>query len=252
MKAIETTELCKLYGDIAAVKSISVEVEKGAVVGLVGPNGAGKTTLLNMMSGLLEPSSGTVRIHGSTYMEDGDRIRAMTGVMQDFPGLFEDLSGREHLTFVGQAYGIERSKVIERSDELMRLFELEGAGRRYVHSYSSGMKKKLALASALLHKPKLLLLDEPFSSLDPSTAAIVERTLALLSSRGVTVVLSSHSLERVHRLCSEVLLLNSGDRVLYERSGRGETLSGNYRGKTLEDVYLELVGDASEKDLSWL
>ena len=246
---VELQDLTKRYRSTVAVRSLSLRVEPGAVLGLVGPNGAGKTTLLNMMAGLLEPSEGTVRLFGRSYAEAGNDIRARTGVMRDDPGLYESLTGSEHLGFVGSAYGLGRPEAMERSRELLEFMDLEQAAGEVVSTWSAGMRKKLALACILLHRPRMVLLDEPFATLDPEAALKVEEVLRGLADRGATVILSSHVLERVDRLCSELAFINKGELVL-----RGTPAELRARGGgSLEQLYMDLVApEGTGRGLSWL
>ena len=251
---VELKDLTKRYRSTVAVRALSLRVEPGAILGLVGPNGAGKTTLLNMMAGLLEPSEGTVRLFGRTYAEAGNDIRALTGVMRDDPGLYESLTGSEHLSFTGSAYGLDRAEVAERSREVLEFMDLEGAAGETPATYSAGMRKKLALACILLHRPRMVLLDEPFATLDPEAALRVEELLKRLSAGGATVVLSSHVLDRVDRLCSELAFINKGQLIL--RGPPDELRARGAEGKeagSLEELYMDLVAPEGERrGLSWL
>ncbi|MCE2516084.1 MAG: ABC transporter ATP-binding protein, partial [Acidobacteria bacterium] len=245
---VELEDLTKRYRSTVAVRSLSLRVEPGAILGLVGPNGAGKTTLLNMMAGLLEPSEGTVRLFGRTYAEAGNDIRAQTGVMRDDPGLYESLTGSEHLSFTGSAYGLDPAEVAERSREVLAFMDLEQAAGETAETYSAGMRKKLALACILV------LLDEPFATLDPEAALRVEELLRRLSAGGATVVLSSHVLDRVDRLCSELAFINKGELIL--RGPPDELRARGAEGKeagSLEELYMDLVAPEGERrGLSWL
>ena len=207
-----------------------------------------------MMAGLLEPSEGTVRLFGRTYAEAGNDIRARTGVMRDDPGLYESLSGTEHLSFVGSAYGLGRQEVAERSREVLEFMDLEQAAGDAVSTYSAGMRKKLALAGILLHRPRMVLLDEPFATLDPEAALKVEEVLRRLSEGGATVILSSHVLERVDRLCSELAFINKGELIL--RGTPAELRARGAEGQgagSLEQLYMDLVApEGTGRGLSWL
>ncbi|MBM4268634.1 MAG: ABC transporter ATP-binding protein, partial [Deltaproteobacteria bacterium] len=186
--------LGKSYGDLVAVDRITFEIEAGRVFGFIGRNGAGKTTTIKMMMGLLEPTTGTAVLGGHDIRTSPREAKAITGYLPDHPYLYDKLTGRELLHFVAGLYGVAPREREERADELLRDFALEDRAGELTETYSHGMKQRLALAGALIHRPRILVLDEPMVGLDPQGALDLRRLLARLASEGVTIFLSTHSL----------------------------------------------------------
>jgi ABC-2 type transport system ATP-binding protein len=208
---IEAGNLQRAFGEIAAVDGITFTVEPGEVFGLLGPNGAGKTTTVRLLNGLLPPSGGTARVFGLDPTTHGKEIRARTGVLTETPALYERLSARENLEFFATLQMIPPTDVQARVDEMLEFFELASRAADKVGTFSKGMKQRLALARALIHKPPLLFLDEPTSGLDPEAAQQVNDLIASLSrASGQTVVLATHNLFEAQRLCDRVAIMNKG------------------------------------------
>jgi ABC-2 type transport system ATP-binding protein len=246
--AVQAHGLEKSFGHVRAVAGIDLEVTRGSFFGVVGPNGAGKTTTLSMLTGLLRPDRGSVVVDGVDVWADPLTAKRTMGVVPDGLRVFERLSGRELLTYTGRLRGMPRGQVEERSAELLGVFALRPAADQLVVDYSTGMRKKIALACALLHNPSVLFLDEPFEAVDPVSARTMRDVLTRYTSRGNTVVFSSHVMELVERLCDEVAVIAQG-KVL----ASGEV--GDLRGEgTLEDVFVDLVGARGwgEGALEWL
>jgi ABC-2 type transport system ATP-binding protein len=248
--AIQTHQLTRYFGDFCAVNGIDLRVERGTFYGFLGPNGAGKSTTIKMLTGLLGPSRGQVFVLGKDMLDPRQALEAKsrTGVIPEDLALFDNLTAREYLTFVGRMYLLPRATIRSRIDELLPILGLEGEERKLTLEYSHGMKKKLALAAALLPNPDLLFLDEPFEGVDAVTSRVIRDLLAGFVARGSTVFLTSHVLEIVERLCSHVGIIVKG--ALVEQS----SLEAIRRGGSLEDVFLEKAGaeaDTSRK-LTWL
>jgi ABC-2 type transport system ATP-binding protein len=246
--ALELAGLFKQFGGQAAVDHIDLAVPAGSFFGLVGPNGAGKTTTLLMAVGLLRPDDGTVTIFGHDVWADPVRAKALIGVLPDGLALPERLTGREILRYLGLLRGMPRDVVEQRADELLRVLELDHAEGTAVVDYSTGMKKKITLATALLHDPRLLLLDEPFEAVDPVSAATIRAILARFVAGGGSVIFSSHVMALVERLCDHVAVLARGTVVA---SGALDEVRG---GQSLEDAFVDLVGAhvGGGEGLSWL
>ncbi|OGO25407.1 MAG: ABC transporter [Chloroflexi bacterium RBG_16_52_11] len=245
---IETNHLVKLFGDKVAVNDISFEVYAGEVFGFLGPNGAGKTTTIKMIAGLLLPTSGTVKVSGYDVQTQPLQAKAANGYVPDTPNLYPKLSGRELLRFVGDLYEMERKQVDRRIDELLRLFELEQAGDDPIDSYSHGMQQKAALACALIHDPKVLVLDEPTVGLDPRSARLIKDMLRQMAERGAAVFLSTHILEIAERMCDRIGIIDKGALIAV---GSMEELRSLGKGETsLEDIFLNLTGGAEYAEIT--
>ncbi|MBI3696899.1 MAG: ABC transporter ATP-binding protein [Acidobacteria bacterium] len=246
--AIRTTGLRKLYGTKAAVDGLDLTVPAGCFFGFLGPNGAGKTTTIHILIGLIPPTAGDVEILGLPLASQVQRIKRLIGVVPDESVLFDRLTGPEFLQFVGRMYGLERSVAAERARELLELFELNHQPRKLVAEYSKGMKKRAALAAALIHRPQLFLLDEPFEGVDPMGARLMKDILLGQVRQGATIFLTSHVLEVVERLCDRVAIINEG-RLVVEGS-MAELRSAE---DTLEDTFVRVVGgERTAQNLDWL
>jgi len=246
--ALELAGLLKRFGDSVAVDHIDLRVPAGSFFGLVGPNGAGKTTALLMAVGLLRPDGGTVRIFGRDVWTDPVGAKALIGVLPDGLALPDRLTGREVLRYLGLLRGLPADVVEQRADELLRVLELDHAVDTAVVDYSTGMKKKITLATALLHSPRLLLLDEPFEAVDPVSAATIRTILQRFVAAGGSVIFSSHVMALVERLCDHLAVIDKGRVVA---SGSLAEVRGS---QSLEDAFVGIVGarTAGVEGLSWL
>jgi ABC-2 type transport system ATP-binding protein len=247
--AVQIRGLVKRFDSVTAVSGVDLDVRRGCFFGLVGPNGAGKTTTLAMVTGLLRPDAGGARVDGIDVWAQPLSARARMGVLPEGLRLFERLSGRELLHFTGRLRGMPTAEVDQRAGELLSVLGLEGAGDQLVVDYSTGMRKKVALAAALLHNPAVLFLDEPFEAVDPVSARTIREVLRAFTGRGGTVVFSSHVMDLVERICDEVAVM-AGGRVL--AAGPVDELRA---GRPLEEVFVELVGGgiaSGESGLDWL
>jgi ABC-2 type transport system ATP-binding protein len=248
--AVETLNLTRQFGDLRAVDAIDLRVERGTFYGFLGPNGAGKSTTIKMLTGLLAPTSGTMRLLGEDLVDPlhARAVKQRLGVVPENLGLFDNLTGREYLTFIGRMYLLPREVVRERTGELLAMMELANEEKKLVLEYSHGMRKKLALAAALLPNPELLFLDEPFEGVDAVASRVVRDVLKRAVERGATVFLTSHVLEIVERLCSHVGIIAHGKLVCQESMAllRGDG--------SLEERFLSVVGAGQfeRQKLSWL
>ncbi|MFF2387294.1 ABC transporter ATP-binding protein [Agromyces sp. NPDC058104] len=244
---LSITGLVKRFGENTAVDGISLDVRAGSFFGIVGPNGAGKTTTLSMITGLLRPDAGTVRIHDIDAWVDPHAAKRATGVLPDRLRLFDRLTGAQLLYYSGILRGLDNRTVRERSADLIAAFGLDDAVDRLVADYSAGMTKKIALACAMIHSPRLLVLDEPFESVDPVSAANLTEILERYVAGGGTVVLSSHGMDLIERVCDSAAIIVSG-RVL-----AAGTLDEVRAGHTLEDRFVELAGGRKAAEgMEWL
>ncbi len=258
--AVETFDLVRRFGDFTAVGGIDLRVERGQFFGFLGPNGAGKSTTIKMLTGLLAPTSGRVRVLGHDVSAEPLDVKRRIGVVPEDLSLFERLTGAEMLSFTGRMFGLGREDTSLRSRELLELMELDAEPRRLVVEYSHGMKKKLALACALIHRPEMLFLDEPFEGVDAVASRTLKDLLSRLTARGVTVFLTSHVLEIVERLCTHIAIISAGRLVAagpLEELRRGISVGGGAAGGalSLEDYFISVVGgtrDADADALGWL
>ncbi|NNH70235.1 ABC transporter ATP-binding protein [Nocardia uniformis] len=246
--ALELDGLYKRFGGPWVVEGVSLAVRPGSFFGLVGPNGAGKTTTLSMAVGLLRPDHGAARIFGTEVWADPVPAKALVGVLPDGLALPERLTGRELLNYTGLLRGMPKPVVAERTDELLRVLELDGAENTVVVDYSAGMRKKIGLATALLHGPRLLVLDEPFEAVDPVSASTIRTILQRFVAGGGAVVLSSHVMALVENLCDQVAVIHRG------RVVAGGTVAEVRGTGSLEDAFVRLVGGrvGGDEGLSWL
>ncbi|HEX4401507.1 MAG TPA: ABC transporter ATP-binding protein [Galbitalea sp.] len=239
--------LVKRFGDTIAVAGIDLVVEAGSFYGIVGPNGAGKTTTLSMVTGLLRPDAGSVIVHGVDVWSDPVAAKRNMGVLPDRLRLFDRLTGAQLLFYSGTLRGLDEETVRARTADLAHAFGFEDALNRLVTDYSAGMSKKIALAAAMIHSPRLLILDEPFESVDPVSAANVTQILRTYVNSGGTVVVSSHSMDLIQRICDHVAVVVHGAIL---DSG---TMDFVRKGKTLEERFVELAGGrTSVEGMAWL
>jgi ABC-2 type transport system ATP-binding protein len=248
MSAVECVGLVKVFGATRAVDGIDLSIPAGSFYGIAGPNGAGKTTAIRMITGLLQPDEGSAVVDGVPVWPDPTAAKRRLGFVPDNPALFDRLSGAEMLEYAGLLRGMAPEVIAARSEELLRILDLSAASDKVIADYSLGMTKRIGLAVALLHSPRVLVLDEPFGSLDPVNTQVMEEMLQRYRAGGGTVVFSSHVMDVVERLCDRVVVIEAG-RVVAE--GTVADVSG---GQSLQAAFVDLVGgrDLEEGELSWL
>jgi len=268
--AIVTENLTRRFGELIAVEQMNLTVEGGQFFGFLGPNGAGKSTTIKMLTGLLAPTVGRIRLLGLDLEENPIEVKRQIGVVPEGLALFERLTGAEFLEFAGRMYGLDRATAAQRTAELLDFMQLADRPKTLIADYSHGMQKKLALAAAVIHGPKILFLDEPFEGVDAIAAGTLKAMLMRMIARGVTVFLTSHVLEIIERLCSHVAIIHKGRLVaqgsLEElRAGVGATTGADGSATaaqageklTLEQIFLSIVGadgvsPRSAEELTWL
>ncbi len=251
--AIVASGLVKRFREKAAVDGVSFRVARGRFFGFLGPNGAGKSTTMKMLTGLLRPTAGEVEIEGIRLSDDLLAVKGLIGSLPEELPLYERLTGEEYLHFAGRMYNLPRAEVRRRSDELLEFLSLQEDRRKLLVDYSQGMKKKAALAAALIHNPRVLFLDEPLNGIDPISGRIVTNLLKRLASKGVTMFFTSHVLDVVERICDEVAVIDKGKLVAQGSLAEIRTQLVATHDATLEDVFLKLVAaDVERRDLSWL
>ena len=249
MDAIVTTSLTRRFGEFTAVEDVNLSVAPGQFYGFLGPNGAGKSTTIKMLTGLLAPTEGGMQILGLDVATHLVEVKRQIGVVPEGMALFGRLTGSEFLNFAGRMYGLDRDTAAQRTAELLDFMELSAQPKTLVTDYSHGMQKKLAMAAAVIHGPKVLFLDEPFEGVDAVASGTLKAMLQRMIARGVTIFLTSHVLEIVERLCSQVGIINKG-RLVAQGSG-----VGGAEGKmSLEEFFLQTVGGPRNavQELSWL
>jgi ABC-2 type transport system ATP-binding protein len=244
---IELRNLTKRYGKILAVDRLSLAVEPGEIFGFLGPNGAGKTTTIRMMMGLLEPTEGNVLLSGHDLRLEPLRAKSLCGFVPDRPHIYEKLTAREFLGFVAGLYGVANGFMQGRRDELLDLFDLGGWADELVESYSHGMKQRLTMAAALIHRPRILIIDEPMVGLDPRGARLLKRILRQLALEGVTVFMSTHSLEVAEECCVRVGIINQGRLIALGTVAELRERVGSRDHLRLESVFLTLTGGVEDE-----
>lgn len=250
--AIEITGLRKLYNGFAAVDGLTITVPQRCFFGFLGPNGAGKTTTIKMLMGLAQPDAGSIQVLGLPLPEKSLEIRSEIGLVPDDSLLFDYLTGVEYLEFVGRLYGLPKPQAKERGRELLNLFQLAENARKLIGEYSKGMRKRIAMAAALIHRPKLFLMDEPFEGVDAVGARLMKDILLEQVQHGATVFLTSHVLEVVERLCDQVAIINRGKIVTQGTMADLRSQSAN-GASTLEDIFVNIVGaERYSEKLDWL
>jgi len=239
---IQAIDLTKYYGQHRAAEGLNFSVHGGEVFGFLGPNGAGKTTTMKMIVGLLRPTRGRALVDGHDVQEEPIAAKAASGYVPEEPHLYPKLSGREFLRFVGDLFNMPTDQIERRSEELLRIFDLDEAADGMMDSYSHGMRQKTAIAAALVHDPRVLVLDEPTSGLDPKSARLIKDFLRQMADRGAAVFLSTHILEIAERMCDRIGILNQGQLIAV---GTMDELREASAGETtLEDIFLSLTGGA--------
>ena len=267
--AVETFDLVRRFQDFVAVDNLNLTVRRGSFFGFLGPNGAGKSTTIKMLTGLLAPTSGQIRVLGRDLAKEPLEVKRRIGVVPEDLNLFERLTGAEMLAFTGRMYGLQKSEIAQRSPELLDLMELRNEPKKLIVEYSHGMKKKLSLACALIHRPDILFLDEPFEGIDAIASRTLKDLLSRLTARGLTVFLTSHVLEIVERLCSDIAIISQGKLlaagsldelrkgIRLEDDGQQAGLVGQHAGPiSLEEYFIHIVGGerstGEEEVLQWL
>ncbi|OLE57488.1 MAG: multidrug ABC transporter ATP-binding protein [Chloroflexi bacterium 13_1_20CM_2_59_7] len=271
--AIATEGLTRRFGELVAVEEVNLRVAAGQFFGFLGPNGAGKSTTIRMLTGLLAPTAGRIQILGLDLIAKPVEVKRQIGVVPEGMALFGRLTGSEYLNFVGRMYGLDRETAAKRTAELLEFMQLADEPKKLVTDYSHGMQKKLALAAAVIHGPKILFLDEPFEGVDAVASGTLKAMLQRMTARGATIFLTSHVLEIVERLCSHVAIIHRGRLVA---QGSLEELRAGVEAQaaavlpaaamadgptpspgeklTLEQIFLRTVGGArvADQELSWL
>ena len=246
--AVALRQVVKSFGNISAVGNVDLEIRPGEIFGLLGPNGSGKSTAMKMLLGLVQPDAGSVEVFGIDVKKDPVTVKRQVGYVPESPRLYEFLTGLEYLDFICDVFGMTTEEKKERISEYLKALDLEGREGDMISGYSQGMKQKVALISALLHKPKLLILDEPLNGLDPKSARIVKDLLHELKAQGVTTLMSTHVLEIAEAICDRIAIMYQG-RILALGSMDELRQKASLPGSGLEDVFLKLTGVGDIKEV---
>ena len=239
--AVELKGVTKRYNELVAVNNINLTLEKGEIFALLGPNGSGKSTTLKMLLGLVQQTAGEVNVLGLDVQKNLVEVKKQVGYVPESPAIYEFLTGIEYLDFIGDIYGMAADEKKLRINEYLKALQLEGREGDMINSYSDGMKKKISLISAFLHKPKLLILDEPLNALDPRSARIVKDFLHELKNQGVTTILSTHVLEIAEALCDRIAIMYQGN-ILALGNMNELRQRASLPNSGLEDIFLKLTG----------
>ncbi|HTC74768.1 MAG TPA: ABC transporter ATP-binding protein [Edaphobacter sp.] len=259
--AVTTTGLTRRFGDFTAVQDVNLTVAPGQFFGFLGPNGAGKSTTIKMLTGLLAPTSGSIQILGLDAIANPIEVKRQIGVVPEGLALFGRLTAAEYLRFVGRMYGLDAATTAARTEELLEFMSLAGETKKLITDFSHGMQKKLALAAAVIHGPKVLFLDEPFEGVDAIASGTLKAMLQGMIARGATIFLTSHVLEIVERLCTHIAIIDRGRLIangsLEELRAGVQAHSAGNQTLTLEQIFLSIVGSEPgaqqpEQELSWL
>lgn len=246
---IRIKNLCKRYGSFQALEDLSLSVEPGEIFGFLGPNGAGKTTTIRIMAGLLKPTSGTVEIAGHDIRVQPQEAKAAMGLVPDRPFLYEKLSGDEFLHFLGGIYGLEPTAAKKRMEQLVSIFELEDWRDQLIENYAHGMKQRLVMCGALLHRPKVLVVDEPMVGLDPRGARLLKEVLRKEAKElGTTIFMSTHTLEMAEEMCDHIGILQRG-RLIAQGTPEELRKTAGHSGGDLEAVFFRLTGGEDLENL---
>jgi len=253
--AVRISNLTKRYSDLTAVNDLSLTVPTGKMFGFLGPNGAGKSTTIGCLTGLIDPTSGKIELLGQEFNSNSISLKRRIGVMPEGLGLFDHLYAQEFLAFNARIYGLEESTIRNRVEELLEAMDLVSATNKRLADFSTGMRKKVAFAASIIHRPDILFLDEPFESIDPAGVAMLKDWLRRFVSGGRTVFMTTHVLETVERLCDDVAIINHG-KVAWRGDVSqlmigGKLESSGEQFDTLEALFLHLVGER-HGDLGWL
>ncbi len=246
--AIETKDLTKKFGEIVAVNRINLKVKNGETFGILGPNGAGKTTTVRMLNCILRPTEGTATVGGFDIIKEPDKVKRITGLLPESPGVYEKLTAREFLEFMGDLYDVPHSKLYNRIDEILELFELKNRENDLLEGFSRGMRQKVLLAATLITDPEIIFLDEPISGLDPASARMVKDMIKLLVSEAKkTFFICTHMLPFAEEMCERIAIIDRGQIKI---EGTLEEILRESKAKDLEKAYLKIVGkEAVEKTL---
>jgi len=248
MKALQVNGVLKSFNEVRALNGVSFSVDGGEILGLLGPNGSGKSTLMKIIVGMLKPDMGNVQVLGNDVATNPVAVKRIVGFVPESPRLYEFLTGNEYLDFIADVHGLDANSKHDRISEFLKALDLEGREDELIHGYSQGMKQKLAIIAGLLHRPQILILDEPLNALDPRSARIVKDLIHKLRDDGVPTVFSTHVLEIADAICDRIVIMSGGS-VLAEGKGDELKSKAGVPGSTLEEVFLKLTGSSDTQGI---
>jgi ABC-2 type transport system ATP-binding protein len=246
--AVRLEDVSKSFGNVHAVKKLDLQIDVGSIFGFLGPNGSGKSTTLKMIMGLLKADFGKLSVYGIDVSKNPWEVKKIVGYVPESPRLYEFLTGLEYLDFIADVHGLDEDAKKNRIQEYLDAFDLENRENEMISGYSHGMKQKIAIIAALLHKPKLLILDEPLSGLDPKSARIVKDLLHKLAGEGVTTIMSTHVLEIADAVCDKIAIIYQGSKLAEGKSSELRK-EAKMPDSTLEDIFLKLTGTSDIKKI---
>jgi len=247
LKTVQVNGVYKSFGSTIALNGVNLSIDQGEVLGLLGPNGSGKSTLMKIVAGILKPDRGNVQVFGKDVASESVEVKRIIGHVPESPRLYEFLTGMEYLDFIADVHGLGKAKG-ERIAEFLKALDLEGRENELMNSYSHGMKQKIGIIAALLHRPKLLILDEPLNALDPRSARIVKDLVQKLRDSGVPTIFSTHVLDIADAICDRIVILDNGAVLAEGRSGELKAKAGT-PGSSLEEIFLKLTGSSDTRDI---
>lgn len=248
MEALRVDNVVKSFGSLMAVKGVSFALESNQILGLLGPNGSGKSTLMKTMVGIITPDAGSITVQGLNVASSPIEVKKIVGFVPESPRLYEFLSGSEYLDFVATVHGLDPAAKRERIPEFLKAFELEGRENELIHGYSQGMKQKLAIIAGILHRPRILILDEPLNALDPRSARIVKDLIHRLRDDGVPTVFSTHVLEIADAVCDRIVIMYNGEKLADGTVAELRSKAGT-EGSSFEEVFLKLTGTSDTREI---
>ena len=248
MDLLQVNNISKGFGELKAVTNVTFSVGSREVVGLLGPNGSGKSTMMKLTVGVLKPDSGTIQILGLDVASNPTNAKMNVGFVPESPRLYEFLTGVEYLDFVAELYGVDRNVKRDRISEFLKALDLESRENELIHGYSQGMKQKLAIIAAMLHRPKILVLDEPLNALDPKSARIVKELIHKFRDEAVPTIFSTHVLEIAQAICDRLIIMYQG-RIIAEGTAEQLKTKAGSSGSTLEEVFLKLTGTSDTREI---
>lgn len=254
---IRVENVAKSFNNIFAVDNLSFSSSRGDILGVVGPNGAGKTTLINLLSGIYKQDSGRIFYDEIQFKQTNINLKRQLGILPERFGMFEQLRGEEYLYFISRIYGLSEAHTKKYMDELFHFMDMEEDRMKFIHQYSAGMKKKIAISAVLIHSPKIVIMDEPFENIDPISVKNISSVLKRLAQDGSTVIITSQILQSVEKICSDILILDQGKDILFDKMANIQSYMKNSikkgQNSSLEQLFFDIMKTRDpEKSLSWI